>query len=185
MSRRMLDSSVWDDEDFATLPPLTRLLFIGLLCHVDQYGCMTARSGFLRSKIFPLDDIDLKVIEEGLSQLAAKQMIRCDEQGSKARLQITKWFDSPNGYVYLAHNGELHKIGFSGDPGRRMSQIKRDTGSSCRILFVFQTPDYRSLESELHEHFDHKRVTGEWFDLNDEDVAWIKSLMARRSKESQ
>ena len=137
---------------------------------------MGAHSGFLRSKIFPVDDIDLSKIDKWLAQLEAKQLIRLYEDGGKDRLQILKWFDFQMGYVYLMyHDEDIYKIGFAGDPRRRVYQIKRETGRSCKILFMIKTPHYRSIEAELHRYFAQKRLAGEWFRTKYDDDGKISN----------
>jgi hypothetical protein len=36
--------------------------------------------------------------------------------------------------------------------------------------------DYTQAERSLHLHFHEKRLEGEWFALNDEDIAFIKTF---------
>lgn len=41
---------------------------------------------------------------------------------------------------------------------------------------LIKTLDMYSTEKELHEKFASKHVNGEWFNLDDNDVQYIKSL---------
>ncbi len=49
------------------------------------------------------------------------------------------------------------------------------------LLVSIETDDRDSLEKELHEKFADKRKKGEWFDLTEEDIAYIKGLGNRRA----
>ncbi len=49
MTRRMLDSGIWANEHFAGLPPMVRLLQIGIINLADDQGRMKAHPAYLRS----------------------------------------------------------------------------------------------------------------------------------------
>jgi hypothetical protein len=80
------------------------------------------------------------------------------------------------GYVYLlkATNG-LHKIGLSKDAERRLKDFE-NLPFGVEYICVIESEDMRGLESSLHKRFAAKRVRGEWFDLDAEDVDYIRSL---------
>ena len=61
MTRRMLDSGLWSNEHFAQLPPMARLLLIGMINHADDQGRIKAHPAYLRSIVFPYDDIDVEL----------------------------------------------------------------------------------------------------------------------------
>lgn len=70
--------------------------------------------------------------------------------------------------IYAREVGRV-KIGLSNDPDKRLKQLQ--IGSPVQLeLFAFR--NYRNTnvkEVELHERFQHKRVFGEWFDLDPQD----------------
>ena len=87
-------------------------------------------------------------------------------------LKLRKKEDDAKGYkTYIMHDTSgLYKIGKSTDP------LKRETSLSCgnpniRLLFSI---DY-DIENELHKKFASKRVYGEWFKLNREDLDYIRN----------
>jgi hypothetical protein len=41
----------------------------------------------------------------------------------------------------------------------------------------FSIPAEEAHERQLHEHFDEKRKRGEWFELSNDDLAWIVAFM--------
>lgn len=55
------------DEDLADHPIWVRYLFEGLWCQADRDGRLDDRPRFLKTQIFPFDDVD---VEDGLSQLS-------------------------------------------------------------------------------------------------------------------
>lgn len=83
--------------------------------------------------------------------------------------------------IYLIRDGVTGqtKIGQSHDPGQRLKQlIKQDTllpqPNDFSILFCWE--DYPHTEQALHRKFSEKRARGEWFNLDDEDVAYIQQI---------
>lgn len=91
----------------------------------------------------------------------------------------------PSGYVYLIHadNG-LYKIGSTADPDDRMRTFKLRLPFDVEYEHLIETEDRGALERLLHRRFASKRINkGEWFRLDDEDVAYIKSLGGTNGKE--
>lgn len=89
--------------------------------------------------------------------------------------------DKNSGYVYVIHSSlGQHKIGFTKDPHKRMASFIRGFTAKMPVeltmIHTIKTDDMRRLESELHTRFQSKRNKGEWFDLTDDDLAYLKSL---------
>lgn len=82
------------------------------------------------------------------------------------------------GFVYLIQqvNGQHYKIGKSITPDKRMSLFEVKLPFPIERICTIETDDMSGLERELHETFANKRVDGEWFALDTEDVEYIKSL---------
>lgn len=80
------------------------------------------------------------------------------------------------GFIYLIKSEMGHfKIGRTKSPETRLKQFLK-LPFAIEVITVIKTSDMRSLEAELHAIYDPKRVNGEWFALDDDDVAYIKSL---------
>lgn len=57
----MIDPSFWEDETVASWPLVSRLTYIALWNHSDDYGFVRAAPSYLHSRCFPYDnDIDMK-----------------------------------------------------------------------------------------------------------------------------
>ncbi|MFZ5948783.1 MAG: hypothetical protein ACOYU5_12580 [Stygiobacter sp.] len=67
--RRMIDPNFWSSEDVSKLSLFDRLLLIGLISNADDYGKGRAKPEFLRSIIFPYDDISLDEIKNSLTHI--------------------------------------------------------------------------------------------------------------------
>lgn len=92
--------------------------------------------------------------------------------------------DEDNVKIYLIKDLEsgFHKIGSSVNPLRRFSEILNQKnpailpGDQRNYDLVWQSGVVkRTEESDLHSHFDSKRVMGEWFNLTQDDILYIKN----------
>ena len=79
------------------------------------------------------------------------------------------------GYVYLilASNG-LFKIGSSKIPQQRFGAIRSACPLHVELFAISFFGDYYvDVESIFHEQFKHKRIRGEWFSLDEDDLHYI------------
>lgn len=81
--KRMIDPSIWINEDFGTLTNLAKLVFIGLFSMADDEGRGKASPAYIKAVLFPYND-DLRVadIDKALSEISSKMSVifySCDE----------------------------------------------------------------------------------------------------------
>jgi hypothetical protein len=78
--------------------------------------------------------------------------------------------------VYLMRNNltNHYKIGRSNNPEYRERTLQSQEPD---VELLFSCHESIITEKELHDLFDHKRIRGEWFDLNANDVLKIRELM--------
>lgn len=83
-----------------------------------------------------------------------------------------------SGYVYLIREmNEGHfKIGLTSNPEDRLNHFSVKLPFKVEHTCLIETGDMYTLEAQLHDRFADKRVDGEWFALEPEDVAYIKAL---------
>lgn len=86
-------------------------------------------------------------------------------------LPITK-----NGNVYILKAGPYYKIGRTNNVDRRMGEICPKLPFEAEIVHVIEAHNMYEIEAELHRLFNEKRANGEWFELSQEDVEWLKTL---------
>jgi hypothetical protein len=69
-------------------------------------------------------------------------------------------------------NGKkLYKIGYTRrDVETRVRELKTGNAADLFIVESFKSKWGTKIESQIHRRFRHKKVNGEWFDLNDDDV---------------
>jgi hypothetical protein len=81
-----------------------------------------------------------------------------------------------DGYVYLLRGDNCYKIGLSNNVYRRWKEVSPKLPFETEIVTMIATEDMYKLEASLHKKFSGKRMNGEWFDLDNEDVEYIKKL---------
>jgi len=84
------------------------------------------------------------------------------------------------GFVYLlrADNG-VYKIGASTTPDQRSKTLGVQLPYETILEYTIETDDMYQLESWLHHKFARKRKQGEWFELDEADLEYIKGLGAQ------
>ena len=123
--------------------------------------------------------IDTKQITFGMRVAFTHWVIdlyNADCQRTRATRPIPK--RTRPGFVYLLYCATtgMHKIGRSRNVERRCQQIATQGGYDMEILWKQHSEDMNIAEMDLHGRFVSKRVKGEWFKLDDEDVAWIRAI---------
>lgn len=90
--KRMIDPTIWEDEDFGSLSPEAALLFISMFSHADDEGRLPANPSYLISLTFPFKTItkerSLNLRDEVLSKMASLVLYEIDK---KEYLQFSKW----------------------------------------------------------------------------------------------
>lgn len=81
--KRMIDPSMWINEDFGTLSILSKLVFIGLFSNADDEGRGKASPAYIKAVLFPYnDDLRIADIEKALLEISSKMSVifySCDE----------------------------------------------------------------------------------------------------------
>lgn len=111
MTRRMIDTHMWSNENFGEMPMMARLLLIGIINHADDQGRVKAHSTYLRTQIFPYDDVPVQEIDEWLSLIEKNGTIILYVVDGKRYAQLLNWwkyqsikrplfseYPSPNGW---------------------------------------------------------------------------------------
>lgn len=92
--QRFIHPSIWTSEDFASLDPWARLLFIGCFSTADDEGRRKASPASLKAEIFPLDDHKLSDISTWTRQVADMGLIRVwSGPDDVLYLELPKWAD--------------------------------------------------------------------------------------------
>lgn len=75
------------------------------------------------------------------------------------------------GKVYLITDGEFFKIGVTkGDVEKRIKGLQTGSPNEITLVNYYESNNYRKVESWFHRKYKTKRMEGEWFYLDIEDV---------------
>lgn len=114
--KRMIDPSIWINEDFGTLTNLAKLVFIGLFSMADDEGRGKASPAYIKAVLFPYND-DLRVadIEKALSEISSKMSVifySCDENKYYTLTSWNKWqkIDKPSDSSIPAYEEDNKEI---------------------------------------------------------------------------
>jgi hypothetical protein len=78
------------------------------------------------------------------------------------------------GEVYLFKSGRYFKIGKTNDTVRRGQEIRVQLPERLELIHSIKTDDPSGVEAYWHKRFDSKRMQGEWFDLDSNDIKAFK-----------
>lgn len=79
------------------------------------------------------------------------------------------------GYIYCLDDQQGHfKLGRTKQLNTRIKQLGTQPPFEIVLRFAFKVPHMRAYESHLHKEFQHKRLRGEWFKLDEEDLKHIQ-----------
>lgn len=82
-------------------------------------------------------------------------------------------------YVLKADNG-LYKIGRAKKFENRLLQLQTQMPYDLEVIVLIESDDYIGLEKGLHKRFVSKREKGEWFELSEEDIEYLKGLAGEK-----
>lgn len=112
-----------------------------------------------------------------VSEHARAERKRREERTVAKRQEEYSKQQAAAGYVYLiVSDTGYYKIGRTNNPKNRIATFTVKLPFHVEYEHLIACPDMRSLERNLHQRFKHKRVGGEWFALDADDIAFIKSL---------
>ena len=103
---RMIKVDFWADEKIGKLSMPARLLYIGIWNFCDDSGACRAIPSFLRSNIFPFDDITLKEVESWLKELSDNGRVSLIEKNNESYLQVPNFLkhqviNKPSSYRFI------------------------------------------------------------------------------------
>lgn len=90
--KRMIDPSIWQDEEFGSLTANAKIMFIGLFSNADDEGRIRASHAYLKSTIFMYDDASLELVRQVRNEVVEKMStIQLYEIDGKEYIQLKNW----------------------------------------------------------------------------------------------
>lgn len=97
--------------------------------------------------------------------------IRFDQVFVKDHGNVYEPLSEYSGYLYLIDNGGLIKIGSSCRPIIRIKTIIAAGGLINSTAYISnRIKFYKKIEKHIHRGLKDKRIVGEWFNINIDDV---------------
>lgn len=107
----------------------------------------------------------------------AKKIGRLPESGSGSDLDYKSGRIPAAPGVYLIKEEEYYKIGHTSNFSTRISDLRCANAHPLEIVTFIETVNSaqaKRLERAMHSFFNLKRVRGEWFELNSDDIEFFK-----------
>ena len=106
---RMIKVEFWSDQKIGHLTPLARLLFIGMWNFADDSGVCRANPIYLKSQVFPYDNISKPDMDKALKELTCGGLIKCAEYSGEDFLLISNFkkhqqINRPSKFRYISDN---------------------------------------------------------------------------------
>lgn len=79
-------------------------------------------------------------------------------------------------YLYLIKCQQFYKIGIANDVESRLAQLSTGNPFELEVLAVYGFANAQVVEASLHQRFTNSRVRGEWFALNNSELAILDQV---------
>lgn len=139
--KRMIDPTIWADEDFNNLSSDAKILFIGMISNADDEGRLPGNSLYLSANIFPYAGMTKEKAEKLRGEVLARMSsVVLYEVDGKEYLQLKKWDDyqsinrpTPSKYPPLTEGSRRTHGGLT--PNRiEKNRIEKNIYSSIKSL---------------------------------------------------
>jgi hypothetical protein len=111
-------------------------------------------------------------------------------EANKAYAEKNAYVDPPRskpvyvfspGYIYLVQGVDTpwYKIGITRRPSKRFDVMGVLAPFECKVLGCFPADDMINIEKWWHSYFADKRTNGEWFLLDNGDIAMFIARMGK------
>jgi len=156
--KRTLDSKIRSSQTFFKLSFRQRDLWHGLIAVADDQGRMPGIPAFVRSKIWPYEDLPLNQVEDDLQELQEMGMIYLYEISDQIYLQLINWWKYQNPQWagpsdYPAPGGWLDRERYHGK-------------EHVIITNNWDTPGGFYINQPINEQFDEKKPPDKLGDLS-------------------
>ena len=146
--------------------------------HKDGYYLSDGNGFLLESdELLDIGQNLIKFAKKNKESIKKVNQIRKQEFEQSWGSYLKKSKPKPKGQIYIMECGGYYKIGVSKNIKQRQKQLNK---RPFKVNIIYKSPineDYYSMEKELHTQYDDKRINGEWFNLNQNDIETIKTIL--------
>ncbi len=93
MPNRIIKESICTSESIDSLSWFEEVLFYRLIVNCDDFGRFDGRPAVIKARLFPLKDITLKTVSDGINKLATVHMVDLYEVDGKPFVLLSAWND--------------------------------------------------------------------------------------------
>jgi len=86
---------------------------------------------------------------------------------------------SNSGYIYVIQSEYGYKIGKTTSIKNRSQLFGVKLPFDFSFVYTYFSDRFSKLEVDLHQHFKHKRLNGEWFNLSNEDLEELEGFCTK------
>lgn len=125
----------------------------------------------------------ITIINRRMTKDRVLREIRKESGSLGGNPKLTTYYNKP-GYVYAIKNPENGqvKIGIAINPTNRLNKLKYKINNLLEIVVCVYVDDMGLTEQELHTMFYHKKVMGEWFNLDGSDIILLENTLKGKDK---
>ena len=95
----------------------------------------------------------------------------------KVGIKSSRKISGQPGWVYVIKADERYKIGISvSDVNKRIESLRTASAFPIEVICIIEVENAREIEALLHNRFRHKRLKGEWFSLDADDLDSLRRM---------
>ena len=144
-------------------------LLLCTTCNVLAHGIYSSKRTKIKECEFCTKDRREREARE--EAIKAKEKIAMEKEAAR----LLKF--PAGGSVYLLKSPtDAYKIGHAKNPANRLRTFNVKLPFEVQFIRIIKTPNMKAMERKLHKYFSSKRINGEWFKLEPEDIQYIMSI---------
>lgn len=131
-------------------------------------------------RFYPIGSKEFETLKTKLNLNITKEKVARD----KISKNIIKKYNT-DGYVYIVQciGFNYYKIGISkNDYHNRISSMQTGCPFELNMINAFHCVNYSEIEINLHKKYSKKRISGEWFELDENDLLDIYKFIGNNTK---
>lgn len=181
-NKRMVSGQTFEDEFFTVLPLFDRLLWLGqITACADDQGRFQDNAALIRSRVFPMDDIQLEDISNALNRFADSGKITRYVANGKKLIQIVNWWkhQQPNWAmksVYPPPPGWMDRERYT-STNRNIVSVNWDKPGGYEKDYIHEYVVDYPREQDKYKNNDKDNVNDE-YKLSDDDLPFQSLLDA-------
>jgi hypothetical protein len=115
-----------------------------------------------QNRTYPMYDMTLK------ASIALETIYLMSDKSERSNCDINKPIEDNDVVYFISNNKGSVKVGYTNAIRTRLAAIQLGCDSYCEIIATIKGG--KDLEKQAHDFFKIKRLSGEWFEITEEDI---------------